>query len=202
MSSITAQFLFAGFMRYVSNTEACNEVQGGYLREAASLMEQIADAADAHCATIGKQFPGIWEYDVVEPFGYKIAQMATDSKHLSVRDMIGLLNRDTDNWVLGYSEPQQFDPVKTDLQIAARGEIKAITYNGKNGRGVHFIQHGLLSGNNYNIWFPVAKDESWFVAVERVLMMNGIAENVTSCDPIGGSKDIPDLKIIFNNRIA
>jgi len=69
------------------------------------------------------------------------------------------------------------------------------------GRGVHFCGHPLLSGHNANMWFPVAEEESWFKAVERVLVMNGLAENLCSLEPLRKGSDYNDWRAIYNRKV-
>ena len=68
------------------------------------------------------------------------------------------------------------------------------------GRGIHFCGHELLSGNNCNLWFPVANEESWFEAVERVLVMNGLAENMVRLEPLSEWSEYSDWRAVFNVR--
>ena len=68
------------------------------------------------------------------------------------------------------------------------------------GRGVHFCDHPLLSGDNSNLWFPVCSGESWFEAVERILIMNGLAENLVKLTPLREGNYI-DWKATWNRRV-
>ncbi|CAH6375643.1 hypothetical protein [Pantoea agglomerans] len=68
------------------------------------------------------------------------------------------------------------------------------------GRGVHFCDHPLLSGDNSNLWFPVGSEESWFEAVERILIMNGLAENLVNLTPLREGNYI-DWKATWNRRV-
>ncbi|MCK8417643.1 hypothetical protein [Erwinia amylovora] len=85
-------------------------------------------------------------------------------------------------------------------QPETRAKLIAITTNAV--RGIHFCNHPLLSGSNFNLWFPVSPDESWFVAIERILTMNGVAENVTSVTPIREAVEYTDFEIIFNRNVV
>ncbi|MGG6101310.1 hypothetical protein [Pantoea allii] len=69
------------------------------------------------------------------------------------------------------------------------------------GRGIHFCSHPLLSGVNSNLWFPVGENETWFSAVERVLVMNGLAENLTALDPLRDCKEYTDWKATYNRKV-
>ena len=59
-----------------------------------------------------------------------------------------------------------------------------VTCSEVKGRGVHFCNHPLLSGHNDNLWFPVGEHESWSEAVERILVMNGLAEKLLTLKPL------------------
>ncbi|WP_028715636.1 hypothetical protein [Pantoea ananatis] len=84
-------------------------------------------------------------------------------------------------------------------------EVRAtVTVTGcetKRGRGVHFCGHSLLSGHNANMWFPVAEAESWFEAVERILVMNGLAENLCRLEPLRKGSDYNDWRAIYNRKV-
>ncbi|MGC1086475.1 hypothetical protein [Pantoea agglomerans] len=69
------------------------------------------------------------------------------------------------------------------------------------GRGVHFCDHPLLSGDNSNLWFPVGSGESWFEAIERILIMNGLAENLVKLTPLRDGEYI-DWKATWNRRVV
>lgn len=71
----------------------------------------------------------------------------------------------------------------------------------RGGRGIHFCSHPLLSGVNANLWFPVGEGEDWFAAVERVLIMNGQAENLTALEPLRDCKEYTDWKATYNRKI-
>lgn len=93
--------------------------------------------------------------------------------------------------------------VQAESQPQARGNLVVIASNSTiAGRAVHFVQHQLLSGCNYNLWFPVSADETWFVALERILVANGIAENVTSITPLRECSEYTDFEIIFNHKVV
>lgn len=69
------------------------------------------------------------------------------------------------------------------------------------GRGVHFCNHPLLSGDNSNLWFPIGNNEDWFAAVERILIMNGLAENLTSLSPLRDGPEYTDWKATYNRKV-
>lgn len=68
------------------------------------------------------------------------------------------------------------------------------------GRGIHFCNNELLSGANHNLWFPLNADDDWFSGIERVLVMNGLAENVVNLTPLGGD-GYHDWEVKYNPRV-
>ena len=70
----------------------------------------------------------------------------------------------------------------------------------RQGRCVHFCDHPLLSGVNDNLWFPVGQSESWFEAVERILTLNGLAENLAHLSPLREG-EYSDWKATWNRQI-
>jgi hypothetical protein len=110
MSSITAQFLFAGFMQFtqanpdkaaLTVNNYCNDglSDTGTLLETASLMEAVGEYAD--CRAGGKQdgVAGTWEIDIVLPFGNKLAAWASEGRVLTLAEMVESLDRETDVWI-------------------------------------------------------------------------------------------------------
>ncbi|SFF37471.1 hypothetical protein SAMN03159428_04882 [Kosakonia radicincitans] len=71
----------------------------------------------------------------------------------------------------------------------------------KQGRGIHFCSHPLLSGINSNLWIPIGDNEDWFAAVERVLIMNGLAENLTDLAPLRDCEEYTDWKATYNRKV-
>lgn len=69
------------------------------------------------------------------------------------------------------------------------------------GRGIHVCNDPLLSGINSNLWFPLNPEESWFVGIERVLMMNGVAENVVRIDSLRDCAAYHDWKVVYNRNV-
>ncbi|MCH9408877.1 hypothetical protein MNC86_23175 [Pantoea agglomerans] len=91
---------------------------------------------------------------------------------------------------------------QAESQPQKRGRLVVIASNNTiAGRAVHFVQHPLLSGCNHNLWIPVSADETWFVALERILVANGIAENVTGITPLRECAEFTDFEIIFNHKV-
>lgn len=93
--------------------------------------------------------------------------------------------------------------VNSSLTREVRGEL-TVTCSGneRHGRGVHFCSDPLLSGLNNNLWFPLNPSEDWHAGIERVLTMNGVAENVVHLVPLRDSSEYTDFKVIYNRRIC
>lgn len=209
MPSITAMFLFNGFNSFIaaSSKDAKNInfifSEGGQA-DTARLLQNIADGIDQRVAVRQATFPGVWEYDVVEPFGSALADLTARGKVLTVREMVDLLDLRTEEWIAEHT-PESSSVVrqkhKTDAMPEGRDSVIAITNNADCERGIHFVQHSVLSGSNHNLWFPIGAEESWFTAIERILIMNGIAENVTAITCINEKEEYQDFKIIFNRRV-
>ncbi len=90
-------------------------------------------------------------------------------------------------------------------RLSPSEEVRAtVTVTGcetKRGRGVHFCNHPLLSGQNANLWFPVGEGETWFEAVERILVMNALAENLTTLKPLREGDDFNDWQAVYNRKV-
>lgn len=101
-----------------------------------------------------------------------------------------------------------WDDVVTQLVRASftrqvRGElIVTASNNTRHGRGVHVCCDPLLSGTNNNLWFPLNPAEDWHAGIERVLTMNGVAENVVRLEPLRGGPEYTDFKVIYNRKIS
>ncbi|MDO6407442.1 hypothetical protein [Pantoea phytobeneficialis] len=101
-----------------------------------------------------------------------------------------------------------WDDVVTQLVHASftrqvRGElIVTASDNTRHGRGVHVCSDPLLSGANSNLWFPLSADEDWHAGIERVLTMNGVAENVVRLEPLRDGPEYTDFKVIYNRTIC
>lgn len=66
------------------------------------------------------------------------------------------------------------------------------------GRAVHFCCHPVLSGSNHDLWFSVLAGETWFQAVERIMVMNHQALNVVRLDPVNSGESYLDQRVIYN----
>lgn len=82
-----------------------------------------------------------------------------------------------------------------------RGAVVATGCVTAQGRGVHFCNDPLLSGINCNLWFPVGDGEEWFAAIERILVMNGVAENLVRLDPLQDCREYTDWNVIYNRKV-
>lgn len=92
--------------------------------------------------------------------------------------------------------------VNSSLTREVRGElIVTCSGNFRHGRGIHFCCDPLLSGINNNLWFPLDDKESWHTGIERILTMNGIAENVVRLEPLRDGPEYTDFKVIYNRNV-
>ena len=70
------------------------------------------------------------------------------------------------------------------------------------GRAIHFCGHPVLTGSCHHIWFSVQDGETWFEAVERVMVMNHQAVNVVRLEPLHTGGEFCDQKVIYNGHIT
>ncbi|MEQ9883256.1 hypothetical protein ABRP83_13880 [Pectobacterium brasiliense] len=70
------------------------------------------------------------------------------------------------------------------------------------GLGFHFCSHELLSGSNSNLWFPLHDKAHLHQEVERVMVMNHLAINVTRLDPLWSSDKSTDYTVTYNVNSA
>lgn len=68
----------------------------------------------------------------------------------------------------------------------------------RQGRGVHFCGHPLLSGSNSNLWFPLSESEDIHAGIERILTMNGLIENVVRLTQLHGDISYDDYTVTYN----
>ncbi|KHJ65888.1 hypothetical protein QU24_22205 [Pantoea rodasii] len=93
--------------------------------------------------------------------------------------------------------------VRASVTRQVRGElIVTASDHTRHGRGVHVCSDPLLSGANSNLWFPLSADEGWHAGIERVLTMNGVAENVVRLEPLRDGPEYTDFKVIYNRKIC
>ncbi|ORM71469.1 hypothetical protein HA48_15495 [Pantoea wallisii] len=101
-----------------------------------------------------------------------------------------------------------WDDVVTQLVRASftrqiRGELTVtVSVSTRHGRGVHVCADPLLSGINSNLWFPLNAAEDWHAGIERVLTMNGVAENVVRLEPLRDGPEYTDFKVIYNRKVC
>ncbi|PHM37572.1 hypothetical protein Xmau_03788 [Xenorhabdus mauleonii] len=68
--------------------------------------------------------------------------------------------------------------------------------------GIHFCNNPILSGSNSDLWFPLSNEDSIFRGIERIMVMNHIAQNVTSIKEIRkNGKDSFDYEVIYNREV-
>lgn len=93
--------------------------------------------------------------------------------------------------------------VRASVTRQVRGElIVTASDNTRHGRGVHVCSDPLLSGANSNLWFPLNPAEDWHAGIERVLTMNGVAENVVRLESLRDGPEYTDFKVIYNRKIC
>lgn len=90
---------------------------------------------------------------------------------------------------------------RSAVTVGVRMELIVTGCETRQGRGVHFCNDPLLSGINSNLWFPVRPGEDWFAGIERILVMNGVAENVVSLTPLRDNPSCTDWKVICNRKV-
>lgn len=72
----------------------------------------------------------------------------------------------------------------------------------KMGKAFHFARHPLLSGINSNLWFPLDDERNLFQAVERVMIMNHLAENVVSVNKLADYPGGGDWQVTYNMKVT
>jgi len=83
---------------------------------------------------------------------------------------------------------------------SVRTDITVTVCLTKQGRGVHFCCHSLLSGSNSNLWFPISECEDLHAGIERILTMNGLAENVVRLTQLHGDFSYDDYTVTYNAK--
>lgn len=105
MSSITAMFLFNGFNSFLTQHPDSIETvhanfNDGDMIESASLLQCIANDADSRLAGRQAEYPGVWEYEVAEPFGSLLAEWALQGRADTVAEMVEQLVLRTNQWIM------------------------------------------------------------------------------------------------------
>ncbi len=93
--------------------------------------------------------------------------------------------------------------VQHDHTVSAgsvRTDITATVCRTRQGKGVHFCGHPLLSGSNSNLWFPLSESEDLHAGIERILTMNGLAENVVRLTRLRGCISYDDYTVTCNAK--
>lgn len=70
------------------------------------------------------------------------------------------------------------------------------------GVGFHFCSHDLFSGSNSNLWFPLHDKAQLHQEVERVMVMNHQAINVTRLDRLRSTDRSTDYTVTYNVNSA
>lgn len=92
---------------------------------------------------------------------------------------------------------------KSDHSVSednGRTDITITVCRTKYGRGVHFCSHPLLSGSNSNLWFPLSESDDLHAGIERILTMNGLAENVVRLTRLRGDLSYDDYTVTYNAK--
>lgn len=84
------------------------------------------------------------------------------------------------------------------ISTVKRCSIMVICAEQRYGQTVHFCCHPVLSGSNNNLWFSVLDGETWFQAVERIMVMNDQAVNVVRLEPVSSGDRYIDQRVIYN----
>jgi len=86
--------------------------------------------------------------------------------------------------------------------LDARAKVTILECAMGAGRAFHFCNHPLLSGSNSDLWFPRQEGESLHEAVERVMVMNRQAENVTRLEPVAEYPNGGDWSVVYNVKLS
>lgn len=92
--------------------------------------------------------------------------------------------------------------VQERLVQSVRRKVIILLSELKAGKAFHFVGHALLSGSNSNLWFPLDDEKNLFRAVERVMTMNHLAENVVSIDKIAEYPGGGDWQVTYNAEMT
>ena len=86
--------------------------------------------------------------------------------------------------------------------LIMRASIVAIFTNYPTGKLVHFCGHEVLTGSNYNIWFPIFDEKTLFQEIEKIMINCRVAHNVTHIERIrrGDNENdyFEDYRITYN----
>lgn len=137
MSSVTAMFLFNGFnsflTQYPDSIEKVHEnFNDGGMVESASLLQSIASAVDSRLAGRQADYPGVWEYEIVEPFGRSLAEWAFQGRADTVAEMVDSLLWRTFNWIQGAAVFKEPSPTAESLLKGFKHYMSSEEGNKKN----------------------------------------------------------------------
>jgi len=82
--------------------------------------------------------------------------------------------------------------------VTARGVLTVLETHTPRGRGIHICGHAVLSGSNYNLWFPLAPNAELFTELEQILVWNGVAVNVVRISSLRSCPEYTDWLVTFN----
>ena len=86
--------------------------------------------------------------------------------------------------------------------LIMRNSIVAIFTNYPTCKLVHFCGHQVLTGSNYNIWFPIFDEKTLFQEIEKIMINCRVAHNVTHIEKIrrGDNENgyFEDYRITYN----
>lgn len=89
-----------------------------------------------------------------------------------------------------------------NTNVPGRNALTVICLAQENGRVLHFCGHPVLSGANHDLWFPVGQDENLFQAIERLMVTNHQAVNVTRVEKLAGFAHCEDVRVTYNAPVA
>ncbi|ECE0486546.1 hypothetical protein KX75_20485 [Salmonella enterica subsp. enterica] len=88
--------------------------------------------------------------------------------------------------------------MNTTPNVPGRYELTVICTTLKSGRALHFCGHPVLSGANHDLWFPLGEADDLFQAIERLMVTNHQAVNVTRVETLAGFACCEDLRVTYN----
>ncbi|MGJ0638924.1 hypothetical protein [Xenorhabdus bovienii] len=91
----------------------------------------------------------------------------------------------------------QSSHVRDKLSLC-RQRVTVIVCELNAGLGFHFCNHYLLSGNNHDLWWPLSEKEKLFTEIEKVMVMNHVAHNVTFINKLRHSNKAIDYEVVYN----
>ena len=85
-----------------------------------------------------------------------------------------------------------------NTNVPGRNALTVICLAQENGRALHFCNHPVLSGANHDLWFPLGEADDLFQAIERLMVTNHQAVNVTRVEKLAGFARCQDLHVTYN----